>query len=296
MLWILLALACPLLHGVANLIDNYLTDKVFKRVSTLVFYSAFFNIAFLPFVLLVGWPGLPELRHLPHLLIIGLIDVLYLYPYFFALKNDDTSVVISLFSLGKVIVPVLAFLTVGETLTLLQYAGFIVILLSSSLLTMKSSKILHWNKSFYYMFLASLLLSIQAVLFKYIFNESNWVNGFFWSVVFSFIWAMLLLISPKERQGVRNEFEGFKRIASIFAIEEFFTFSGTAAGTYALAIAPATLVKSIEEFQPFFVLSYALLLKRFFPRYFREQIDRKSTLKKIILFGGMTIGIFLILN
>ncbi len=296
MLWILLAFACPLLHGIANLIDNYLTDKVFKNVSTLVFYSAFFNIAFLPFILLIGLPAIPELRFVPLLIIIGLIDVLYLYPYFLALQNDDTSVVISLFSLGKIIVPILAFFTVGEVLTPLQYVGFIVLLLCSSLLTMRSSKIFHWNQSFYYMFAASLLLSVQAVVFKYLFIEIGWIDGFFWSVVFSFCWAMLLLVFPVARQDIRRTFSNFKGIAPIFAVEEFVTFGGTAAGTYALALAPTTVVKSIEEFQPFFVLIYALLLKRFFPHYFREKIDLKSSMKKIILFCGMTIGIFLIVQ
>ncbi len=295
-MWIVFAFACPILHGIANLLDNYLTDKVFKNISTLVYYSSFFNIGFLPIVFFVGVPSWPEPHLIPVYLAISLIEVLYLYPYLLALKKDDTSVVISLFSLGKIIVPVLAFFLVGEVLTVWQYVGFVILLLAGSLLTIKSPSELHWNKSFAYMFGASLLLSVEAVLYKYSFEEVGWVDGFFWTLIGSFLFAQLLLLSKKRRRDIKEHWVDVKKMAPIFALEEVATSGGTAASTYALSVAPATIVKSIEEFQPVFVLLYAMLLKKLYPHYFREEIDRKSIVRKIHLFGVMMIGILMIME
>ena len=78
--------------------------------------------------------GTPTLPSLTVIFIVGAIDVFYQIPYYIALRKVDTLITVALFSLGKVSVPILAYFIVGEKLSIMQYVGFGIILLSSFLL------------------------------------------------------------------------------------------------------------------------------------------------------------------
>lgn len=296
MLGILIAFVSPLLHGFANILDNYLSNTLFRNIWTLTFYSVFFNVLFLPLVFLIEIPHLPPIHLLPFFLLIALIEVLYLYPYAKALQHDDTSIVASLFSIGKIFVPVFAFLIVGEVLSVYQYLGFFIIVLSSALLTLNIKGVIRINKSFLFMLVCSVLLSIESVLYKYLFASVSWSTGFFWPTLFSFFMVLSLLCIPKQRTSIFAQLKQLRSIASILILEEFLTFGGSAASTYALSLIPVTLEKSIDSFQPLFVLLSAIVFHKFFPHLFRETIDRSSIIKKCTLFGFMIIGIVLVVS
>ena len=296
MTWILIAFISPILHGFANVLDNYLTNKLFKSVWTLTFYSTFFNILFLPLVLFVEIPGLPPASLLPFFFLVAVIEVLYLYPYYKALQSDDTSVVSSLFSLGRIFVPIFAFLFVGEVLKFTQYLGFLIIILGSATLTLNNLRTLHFNRSFFYMLVCSILLAIEAVVYKYLFENVSWSTGFVWTTLFSSAIIFCFLLVPKLRKDIREQTSDLKRNVPVFAFEELLTFGGSAASTFAISLVPVTLAKSIGAFQPFFVLIYALILGKSFPQMFRESVDHRSLVKKFMLFAIMIIGIILIVS
>lgn len=296
MMWIVIAFISPMLYGFANVLDNYLSNKLFKSVWTLTFYSTLFNILFLPLVLLVEIPGLPPVHLLPFFFLIALIEVVYLYPYYKALQSDDTSVVSSLFSLGSIFVPIFAFFLVGEVLTVTQYLGFFIIILGSAALTLNNHQRLRFNTAFFYMLVCSMLLALEAVMYKYLFENVSWSTGFVWPTLFSFAIIVCFLFVPKLRRDIRDQTSDLKRNAPIFALEEFLTFGGAATATFVISLVPVTLAESIGAFQPFFVLVYALILGKFFPQMFRESVDRRSVVKKCMLFGIMVMGIILIVS
>lgn len=295
MIWILIALSAPLLYSLANIFDNYLSNKVFSNVGTLIFFSSCFNIVFLPLALFIEVPGLPPLHLLPYILLISIIEVFYLYPYYKALRHDDTSIITSLFALGKIFVPIFAYFIVGETLAPIQYVGFIIIVVSSALLSLKRATGIRVNVSFYYMLACSAMLALETVLYKYIFTETTWSTGFVWPVIFTVPIGSVLLLSPKIRRDIVAKFGNFKKALPIFGIEELLTFGAATASTYAISLVPVTLEKSIEAFQPMFALALALILGRFYPTLVKEQVDRGSIIKKAILFSVMIVGVVLVL-
>lgn len=294
MLWIIIAFISPILYGFSNVLDNYLTNKLFKNIWTLTFYSTMFGTAFLPLIFFFELPNVPPTQLWPWLIAIGAIEILYLYPYFKALQSDDTSIVSSLFSLGRIFVPIFAFLFVDEVLTLTQYLGFLVIILSSAVLTLNTKGKLRLNKSFFYMLACSSLLALEAVIYKYIFDSASWSTGFTWTRLVTFIIALGFLLVPHLRRDIRVQLSHFKTVGLVFTLEELITFVGSIAATYAITLVPVTLAKGVDAFQPIFVLLYAIILSKAFPQIFREQIDRRTLLKKSILFVLMIIGILLI--
>jgi drug/metabolite transporter (DMT)-like permease len=294
MLWLFYAILGPFLFGWANVIDNYLTNKIFKRTTTLLFYAGTVNILFLPIIFLITKPSFPPLYIIPLLLVIAPLDILYLFPYFKALQHEDTSTVSSLFSLGKIFVPVLAFFIIGEVLLTKQYFGFGLIILASALVTLERGAKIKFNRAFNYMMASSLVISFEAVLFKFSINEIGWGTTFFWVDVISILVMASFLLSKKERVEIKKKFKHMKKFAKIFVVEEIITTGGFLAVTFAFVFAPVTLVVAIGALQPFFVLLYAVLFSKRFPKFFKEKIDWKSLLKKSLFFALMIVGVYLV--
>lgn len=162
---IVLSIIVILFHSCSNIFDNYLSTKIFPRLSNLIFFSGLINLLFLPFCLLFGVPQLLSIQSFGIIFLISFINVFYQYPYYWALKKTDTSIVISLFSLAKIFTPLFAFFFLGEHLKNVQYIGFFLIILSSILLTFDLKK-LKFNASVFLMFLVSIALTIQVILYK----------------------------------------------------------------------------------------------------------------------------------
>ncbi len=294
MLWIIFALLEPILHGFANILDNNFINNLFKRTTTLIFYASLTNIFFLPIIFLLDFPSMITIKQIPFFIILGFTSVGYLYPYYKSLKEDETSIVVSLFSLGKIFVPILAFFFVGEMLTLKQYLGFFIIIISGALLAINGKNKFRINSSFYWMILCSFILAVEVVVYKYIFNFMSWGTGFTWASIFSFIFIIPLIFIPKVREDIKLQIKQFKSSFFLFILEEFLTFGGSAGLTFAISIASVTLVEVFSSFQPIFVLIYAVLLSKFFPNIFKENISRESIVKKTILFIIMIAGILII--
>jgi len=291
------AFLAPALFGIANVLDNFLVGRLFKNIPALIFYSELLNLFFIAIVWILSPPDLSSWAMLPFFIATGACDVLYLYPYFKALQTDDTAVVSSLFALGKIFVPILAFFVVGETLTFSQYAGFMLVILSSVFLTLHLKK-KQWRirPAFFYMAIASLLISLEVVLYKYLFTNVSWSTGFIDSTLAAFLLSMLMLFIPPLRQNIIAGYTTFRRRFPLIAFQEFLTISATASFTYATSLLPATVISGVGESQSFMVLLYAVFFAPFFPKVFKEKIDGRSVRKKIVLFALTIIGVLLILN
>ncbi len=294
--WLLAALLEPALHAVTNLIDSHFSNSVFRRPGTMIFFASFTNLCFVPLLFLIDPPQMLSLGQAAPFLILGLTGTAYLYPYYKALQSDDASVVVSLFSLGKVFVPLLAFFALGERLSPSQYLGFLVLVISGALLTLNGSPKGGWrpNASFWWMMLCALILAVEAVAYKFVFLSLGWGTGFAWGTAFSFLFALPLLLPKAVRQDIRAHWPAFRKSFPLFALEEFLTFAGSGASTFAISLASVTLVSAISASQPLFVLLFALLLSRFLPGAFREDLSLQALARKIPLFGAMVAGILLI--
>jgi drug/metabolite transporter (DMT)-like permease len=295
-MWLFFAFLAPMFFGIANVFDNFLVNKSFKNPATLVFYASLFSIIFVPFLLFFYKLSWPPLATIPIFLILGIVNTAYLYPYYKGLQSDDTSTAVSFFSLGRIFIPFWAFLIVGEKLSLEEYIGVILIIIGSILLSMKGSlKDIKLSKALFYILLAAFIISFEGVLLKYLFNGGVSVGvGVAGEMIASALCVLLLLFHKRTRIDIKQNFKIFKESVPIFLVEEGATFIAFFTGTYALGIAPVSLVKSITIFSPFFVLIYANLLGKRFPDFFNEQKGIGITFKKVLLFSITAIGVILV--
>lgn len=291
---IILAFFGPMLHAWSNIIDNHFSNKIFKRLEPMIFFSQVVGLFFLPIIIFFDPPHFISIKAAGIILIIALIEVFYLFPYYYSLRHTDTSVVASLFSLGKLFIPLSAFLFINEKLSVNQYLGFFVLTLSSVILSVDFKK-RKLNRAFVLMFIVSILLSIESVLLKYLYQAGmSWGSSIFWLTTFQFLIGSCFFLNPKNVKELPTAFRNIKSVGKLFLLTEILSWIGVLTANYALYLIPVSVAKGISSTQPVFVLIYALLFAKFSPSMFKEYLGKDGVYKKVILFILTIIGVWLI--
>jgi drug/metabolite transporter (DMT)-like permease len=284
------------LHAGANIFDSYLSNRLSQRLSDLVALSATTNLLFLPIVALVETPHWIGGRNLALVVPIATINVFYHFPYFWALQDCDTSVVSSLFSLGKVFTPLLAFLILRETLVPIQYAGFFVIVIASTWLTFDRGQ-LRFRKALPYMLCVSIVLIFEAILFKTLYASGvSWGSSVVWAASLEFVIATLLVVALGRVRALVTELGGLGKRAWLVLLNQFFTWSGEVLGLAALTLVPVSVYEGLDSAQPMFVLVISLFAARRFPQFFQEELGTRTASAKALLFVAIVVGTLMIVH
>lgn len=294
-MYVLIAFLTPFLHALSCILDAHFSNNIFKKIPSLVFYATISNIVIIPFLFFFGMPVVPSLDILAVLFIIALIEVCYQIPYYHALRNIDTSIVVALFALGEITLPILAYFIVGEKLHLAQYIGFGIILLSTFGLNFDSKKF-KLNIAFVLMLLVSVLLSLSAVLSKYSLQSADFVTVVFWIALFATLISLFLLIVPQYRKDIVSTFPKYKKKIKLFLYNEILSQGGAFAMTFALAHLPVLIIKSINSSQSIFTLLWVFALYKIIGNHFKENLTRHDVVKKLISFTFIIIGIYMVLR
>ena len=291
LLGILVAFISPMAHAVSNIFDSYVSSTVFKRIPTTIFYINLTNILGILCLPLFG-----PIHSLPveAWLLVGVlaaINIGYQFPYFAALNRTDTSVVAALFQIEKVFIPVWAFLIVGEVLHPIQYAGFGIIILFSLLLNISHKTHIKINSGFWLMCLVSIMLSFDGAFYKALLEHTDWVSAAFWVAVTSFVMQFMMIFIRPVRQDIVKSFGKYRHRFGAFVFIEIFDQLGSFSPIFALSLIPVLVDSGIQSVQPIFVALYGLVLAKVFGKYFHEDISRGATIKKILCFIMIGIGV-----
>ena len=291
---ILIAFISPALHSWSNILDGYFSNKIFDRISHLIFFTELTNLLFIPIVFFLDKPQNISLNMFCVILLISIIEIFYQYPYYKSLREVDTSIVSSLFSLGKIFIPLFAFIFVGERLNNLQYVGFFIIIISSVFLTLDFKKFV-LSKSFFLMFFVSIALSLQGVLYKYLFEyHVSWGSAVIWASLVQFMLSLFVVILPTNYKTLKKSTEKLKDNIKLFFIAQSLSYFGNIIGEYAVFLIPISLERGITSTQPIFTLLFAVIFLKKAPGLFNESIDFYSLCKKIVIFSLVIVGIVLI--
>ncbi|MEN9558740.1 MAG: hypothetical protein RL141_1109 [Candidatus Parcubacteria bacterium] len=293
-MWIFFAFIPAIVDAYANIADGHLSNTRFKDPWVLIFYLGIFELLFDPFVLFFGTPAILPLHTIALLGVITFLDFLYIIFYLKALREADTSIIAALFSLGKITVPLLAFFIIGEHLPWSQYLGFLAIVVTATALTASRSKgKIRFNKAFLLMFTSSLIHALQGVLYKLALEEVDWVTGFLYTIPFAIVIYLCIFII--KRRTIIQHLGSAQREWRTLLLQSGIAFISNVTGTIAISLAPITLVKAVFATQPFFVLLYTPILKRYSHFRLREQMDHDHLLKKIVCFIVIFLALMLLI-
>lgn len=281
-------------YALSEIIYGYLCNNQFKNPITLTFYASIINYIFLPFILLWGLPTLPPLDVVPAYLALGLISLLVQIPAYQAFKENDTSVVNCLWTLGKVILPFAAFLFLGEKLSWVQYLGFFLIVFSNIFLNFDSSKKSKLNLAFFLMLGCSLFNTAGSIIEKYILNEdTNWINLIVYVNIFSTILTSFLLFNRKSRTDIKNNTQTFVICWRYFIGAEILSFMGHCCGIYALSKLPLVVKSALSSTESAFILILSVFMIKILKFNLKEKTNKKDILKKAVCFSLVILGVIL---
>jgi drug/metabolite transporter (DMT)-like permease len=250
-LWLLPALAAPILWAASNLIDERLVRTSVRDPLALLLITGLFGS--LPAVLIFFSGGLPDSSTILLALLGGCLEILAYYPYLLTLKTTSASNVILMWNLTPVFIMLLAHTFLGERLFPWEYLALFFLVISSMLASFNSDK-KTWDKNaFLWMLFASLLLALSSVIEKSVYERVDFLMGFGWLSLGVLLTTMaLFLLFPRAR---RHLFSSLKTsLAPTLVGNEFLDLSAVTALQWATSLGPVSLVSAVDGTQPLFIL------------------------------------------
>lgn len=284
----------PCAHALANILDEKISRSFESSLRVAVLLQAAFGVLFCPLLFFFGMPSLAIGASFWWLLGIAFCYQILMFPYFRAVLAEETSHIAAYFKLQFLVLPVMAFVLLGEQLALLQYLGIGLMLLGSIWLSAAPGQRFRVGRGLLWMLPVVVLLSLAEVGIKFVSDSLDWVTLTFWLQILGLAVALPLLLLPGVRAELRQSVGTVRAMLPIFSLNQLASFVGTAGMVATLALLPVTVANGIAGLQPFFVMLWSYLLQRFGVATF-ESLHRAALLRKIALHCLIFLGFGLLI-
>ena len=227
----------------------------------------------------------------------GMLTFWAMVVYFKALSFEETSKIIILFQMGPILVLVLSLLFLKEVISLRQFLGFTLILLSSVGVSLENPFTgFRLSKSFFLIMINQAMWSVGAVLFKFVVDQNSFVKVVSyesWGIALGGL--ILFLFFKNIREPFLDTFKTVKKKAiffifvneGIFVIARLLTF-------LAVSLGPLALVSVIGSTSVFFGVIFGTVLTILLPNVFREDLSKSGLIKKFSFAALAFMGIYFI--
>jgi uncharacterized membrane protein len=295
MVWLLFAALSYAAYAACNLYDSYLSNRIFKNSISPLFYESLLVIPFYGCLLLfTGWHDI-SWETAGVIAVAGIASVLYIWPYFAALKMEETSVVVSYWSLTRLFVPIMAYFIVSERLEPTDYIGFALLTFGNAALNLRKGFHIHSVKALMLMVLSGLVMALDIVLFKKAFMEMDWLFALaVGKIIGSVVSAALVLIPSTTRRQILEDRHACANNIWPVLITCALALVGSLTGSYATYLTHATWVTAAACMQPFMVVFFTWMLARTGSKHYREDLERSQIFKKGGAFALLAGGTLLI--
>jgi len=298
-MWLVFAFMGPVSWAVSTHIDKYLISRYFRDSDTavLMLFTALVGIAALPVI----WFFEPAVfssswRAIAVMTVAGVMYIASMLFYLRAIQSEEASVVAPLFQLTTIFSFLLAWVTLGETLTLRAGAGAVLIIAGVLFLSLDNNLRFAGIKPKVVlgMVVCTLILALANVLFKfYAVREDFWVTTF-WTFVGEALFGLALLCLARYRRQFISLIRSHPgALLGVNGANEIINLGGGLAVRYAMMLAPVALVSAIASTTTLFVFAFGSFLTIVAPRYGREDVSRSSLLRKAVAAVVVSAGVFL---
>lgn len=302
MSWFFIALVGPFLYALTNHIDKILLEKYFKKggVGTLLLFSSLVSALALPFLFLadttvLGVSGMSVFM----LMLVGILNVLVLWCYFLALKDEEASVAVVFYQLVPVFGYALGYFILGETLTQMQLIAMATIIFGTTIVSFEidaENKFKLRKSTTFFMLGAAFFWALESVIFKAVALEEHLWRSLFWEHLMLTLVGIciFLFIRPYRVHFLSALRSNSRAILSLNIGNETLYILGNIAFSIAYLLAPIALVLLAESYQPLFVFAIGIVLTVYFPHLTVEKIQAKHLWQKFIAICITGIGTYLL--
>ncbi len=291
--WVAYSLIVAVATASAGVIDKMVLSKWMTKPSGSFF--VFGVIETLSGVIALLALGLPRLAPLPLVVALatGAAFGASSLCYFQAVKVEEVTRVVPVFSLAPLVVAVLAGIFLGEVFTPARYLGVLLITVGAFLLTLKRLRGWRFSRGLLWMLMAVVLISSTSVVSKYLLGQAGPWTIFAYSklgVAFSTL--------PFARGGYGAVAAAVKkfggRVLLFTGISEVLTAGSTIFFLFAAQTGYVTLINALISTHPFFLLLFTVLLSVYRPDILKEELGGGRVLNKLIAMGAIFAGVLLI--
>jgi len=298
-MWLFFAFLGPVSWAVSTHIDKYLVDRYFRDADTavLMLFTALVGILALP-IIWVFVPGVfsASWQSIAVMTASGVMYIAAMLFYLRAIQSEEASVVAPLFQITTIFTFLLAWLMLGETLTLESGAGAALIIGGVLFLSLDANFQLTAIKPKVVlgMVACTFILALANVLFKfYAVRDDFWVTTF-WTFAGEALFGMALLA----RRHYRRQIMALVRthagaLLGVCGANEMINLGGGLGVRYAAMLAPVALVSAVASTTTLFVFAVGTAVSYFAPQYGRENLSRSSITRKVIAAVIVTAGVIL---
>ena len=296
-MWFFIALLNPTLHAGVNHFDKYLLSKYFKevQVGSLVIFSALFAVVLLPIVALFA-PDFMQVSLLHGIILTlnGMLIVLAIICYLYALDEDEASFVVPLFQMIPIFGLIIGFAFLGEIIAIKTIVGGLIVIAGSTILSLNiKNKRIHIKKKVLLLMLASsFLYALNITIFKSIAINNGFWKSLFWDLTGKIIFGLLLLAFVTSfRRSFLTVLKKYKTsFVLLNGVNELLSIAGDWSLAFSALLAPVFIVQTVSTIQPIFVFIFGYIITIFFPHIGKETLEKKVIVQKLIGIGIVIIG------
>jgi len=287
MQWVYFALIAYLLNAFVAVIDKQLLSQPVTKPAGYAFWVAVLST---PVLVLIPF-GIKWFD--PNYFLISLASgaafffgLVFLYK---SLKPSDLSVVATkVGAWGALSALILSGIILGEVLADFDILAFVFLVIGIFLLSRLSKSTL------YYSILAGILIGFSSVLIKYIFNNSDFINGFFWTRIGFVLTALIVMFSKTVRADIVSFFKlSSQKSKFLLMFNKTLASMASISLQYSIQIGSVILVNALLGLQFVFIFLLAVLLKGQIPAI-RENLQGKVLILKLCSVALIAVGFALL--
>lgn len=300
MIWLLFALLAPLLLTMNALVDQFLSRRYAADGGNeiMIFMGGLTYIIIMPALyFLIDQPLLLPWQDIVILILIGAFSTLMWLPYFIALRDSEASLIIPILQLAPIFVFIMGYIFLGETLSLVQAIGSVLLIIGAILLSWHFEGGRFHKKPFFLMLLVSFFVGLQVFLFRIYALDIHWQVILFWNSI-GFGGAGLIALfglSKYRNRAFQLIRETRARILLFTCFQEIAYLTSILLTIMALATAPsAGLVKVVSGVEPLYILLLGIVCARFLPGQFETLGRGKIFIARLAAIIMIAIGLVLV--
>jgi len=301
--WVYIAIAAYFLTALNSVVDKYLLGRSIPHPVVYAFYVGLFSI-FTVILTPFGfeWPGWVQFGSA---LFVGVVFLLALISFFTALRADEASRIVSIVGgVTPIFILILSEIIFGGALGHYHEYYALAFLVSGTVIisARRNQKCSIFNlskhqcaKSTEFALLSAFFFALFFVSAKFVFDNQEFISGFVWTRIGSFLAALALLLIPYVRRQIFSTTKTVgAKMGTLFVVNKALAGTAFLMLNYAIAIGNITLVNALEGVKYVVLLALVFIISRFMPRILREETTFFIFVQKTVAVTLIFIGISLL--
>jgi uncharacterized membrane protein len=302
--WLFFSLISYFLGALAVVLDKFLLGS--KRISSPPVYT--FYIALLGLITIFLFPYYFYIPSIPQIIlsiISGSLFTFGILALYFAIQKGEASRVTPVIgAVAPLLVYFISFFLGGASLGAPQAMGIWLLIFGGLLISFDLPLNISKKKfvaGFYPALAAGVLLAISSIIYKYVYAEQSFINGFIWTRIGAFFGVAALFLVPCWRKDIVKSVANFRKpkkqslnTGALFVTNKIIGGTSSILFHYAIALGSVTLVNSLVSVQYVFVLMLAVIFSRWYPFIFREKLYFWDWAQKIAAIACIALGVYLV--